>query len=208
MPQRRFSIKGCATVNLRVKDSNSIRQIRVVTTLRQFSNLLPSGLSGHRLQSSTPTVGFGNEVTERCLLKLFLLILESLGSTELVFILIMALVFFGPRKLPQISRSLGKNLAEFRRASEDFKRTWDREVSLEEVINPSTAADQNSHSNLETAGQAFPSPTIAAIAPDQVIPRHTTGSEPHSAFENADTNQTNFENQMDEPKHSPKNDWL
>ncbi len=54
---------------------------------------------------------------------MFLLILESLGSTELFFILIMALVFFGPRKLPQLSRSLGKNLAEFRRASEDFKRT-------------------------------------------------------------------------------------
>jgi Tat protein translocase TatB subunit len=142
------------------------------------------------------------------LLKLFLLILESLGSTELVFILIMALVFFGPRKLPQISRSLGKNLAEFRRASEDFKRTWDREVSLEEVTNPSTPADQNSRSNLETAGQTFPSPSIAAIAPDQVIPRNTTGSEPLNAFENADTNQTDFEKSTDEPKHSPKNDWL
>jgi len=63
----------------------------------------------------------------------FLLILESLGSTELFFILIMALVFFGPRKLPQLSRSLGKNLAEFRRASEDFKRTWEREVALEDI---------------------------------------------------------------------------
>lgn len=61
-----------------------------------------------------------------------LLILESLGSTELLFILVMALVFFGPRKLPQISRSLGKNLADFRRASEDFKTTWHREVNLEE----------------------------------------------------------------------------
>jgi TatA/E family protein of Tat protein translocase len=142
------------------------------------------------------------------LLKLFLLILESLGSTELVFILIMALVFFGPRKLPQISRSLGKNLAEFRRASEDFKRTWDREVSLEEVTNPSTPANPNSRSNLETAGQTFPSPSIAAIAPDQVIPRNTTGSGSLNAFENADTNQTDFENSTDEPKHSPKNDWL
>lgn len=43
----------------------------------------------------------------------------------------MALIFFGPRKLPQISRSLGKSLAEFRKASEDFKRTWEREVALE-----------------------------------------------------------------------------
>nr|MBA3572547.1 twin-arginine translocase TatA/TatE family subunit [Pyrinomonadaceae bacterium] len=63
---------------------------------------------------------------------MFLLILDSLGSTELFFILVMALVFFGPRKLPQLSRSLGKNIAEFRKASEDFKRTWEREVAFEE----------------------------------------------------------------------------
>ncbi len=63
---------------------------------------------------------------------MFLLILDSLGSTELFFILLMALVFFGPRKLPQLSRTLGKNLAEFRKASEDFKRTWEREVAFEE----------------------------------------------------------------------------
>ena len=63
---------------------------------------------------------------------MYLIILDSLGSIELLFIAIMALVFFGPRKLPQLSRTLGKNLAEFRRASEDFKRTWEREVALEE----------------------------------------------------------------------------
>jgi sec-independent protein translocase protein TatB len=143
------------------------------------------------------------------LLKLFLLILESLGSTELVFILIMALVFFGPRKLPQISRSLGKNLAEFRRASEDFKRTWDREVNLEDGTSNSTLADQNSRSNPGTAGQMFPSPSIAAIAPDQVIPRNTVQADPLNVSENAEiSSNTDFENQMDEPKHSPKNDWL
>jgi TatA/E family protein of Tat protein translocase len=78
-----------------------------------------------------------------------LLILESLGSTELFFLLIMALVFFGPRKLPQLSRSLGKNLAEFRRASEDFKRTWEREVTLEDFqaepqIRREALAEENS----------------------------------------------------------------
>src|SRR5437764_4448385 len=63
--------------------------------------------------------------------RLFLLILDSLGSTELLVILGAALIFFGPRKLPQLSRQLGKSLSEFRRASEDFKRTWEREVNLE-----------------------------------------------------------------------------
>lgn len=62
---------------------------------------------------------------------MYLLILDSLGSTELLVILGAALIFFGPRRLPQLSRQLGKSLSEFRRASEDFKRTWEREVNLE-----------------------------------------------------------------------------
>ena len=62
---------------------------------------------------------------------MYLLILDSLGSTELLVILGAALIFFGPRKLPQLSRQLGKSLSEFRRASEDFKSTWEREVNLD-----------------------------------------------------------------------------
>jgi TatA/E family protein of Tat protein translocase len=61
----------------------------------------------------------------------FLLIFESIGAPELLVILVVALIIFGPRKLPQLSRSLGKSLAEFRRASDEFKRTWEREVELE-----------------------------------------------------------------------------
>lgn len=96
-----------------------------------------------------------------------LLILESLGSTELFFILVMALVFFGPRKLPQLSRTLGKNLASFRRASEDFKRTWDREVNLEEF----RVTGIDSEVNAAPAGQSLQPPTIQAIAPERVIAR-------------------------------------
>ena len=62
---------------------------------------------------------------------MYLFILDSLGSTELLVILGAALIFFGPRRLPQLSRQIGKGLAEFRRASEDFKRTWEREVNIE-----------------------------------------------------------------------------
>ena len=61
----------------------------------------------------------------------FAFILDTLGSTEFIFILIVALIFFGPRKLPQLARSMGKGLSEFRKASDDFKRTWEREVALE-----------------------------------------------------------------------------
>ena len=60
-----------------------------------------------------------------------LLFLETLGTGELLLIAVAALLLFGPRKLPEISRSLGKSLAEFKRASDDFKRTWEYEVELE-----------------------------------------------------------------------------
>jgi TatA/E family protein of Tat protein translocase len=63
---------------------------------------------------------------------LFPLFLEFLGTSEFLVILVAALVLFGPRKLPELSRSLGKSLAEFKRASEDFKRTWEQEVSVDQ----------------------------------------------------------------------------
>ena len=137
-----------------------------------------------------------------------LLILESLGSTELVFILVMALVFFGPRKLPQISRSLGKNLAEFRRASEDFKRTWDREVNLEDGASATGLAlnDQNSILNPDMTGRPLQAPSIASVPPDQVIARQATGSDQLPSFD--ETNPADQIDVVDEPKHSPKNDWL
>lgn len=97
---------------------------------------------------------------------MFLFILESLGSTELFFILIMALVFFGPRKLPQLSRTLGKNLAEFRRASEDFKRTWEREVALEDV--PNSPAIKGA---TEPSDNSILNPLIAAPPEDQIVAR-------------------------------------
>ena len=65
---------------------------------------------------------------------MFLFIFEGLGTSELVLILVVALVIFGPRKLPQLSRSLGKSLADFRRASEDFKQTWQKEVDRETLF--------------------------------------------------------------------------
>ena len=60
-----------------------------------------------------------------------LLVFEFLGTTELLVIALVALIIFGPRKLPEIGRTIGKGMAEFKRASEDFKRTWEYEVEVE-----------------------------------------------------------------------------
>jgi len=76
---------------------------------------------------------------------MYLLILDSLGNTELLLILVAALIFFGPRKLPQLARSMGKGLAEFRKASDDFKRTWEQEVETEKYRKGETASSSSSH---------------------------------------------------------------
>ena len=56
----------------------------------------------------------------------------NLGFPELVVIFIVAMLVFGPRKLPDLGRSLGKGLAEFKKASNELKRTWEEEVRSEE----------------------------------------------------------------------------
>lgn len=56
----------------------------------------------------------------------------SIGMGELIIIFTVALIVFGPRKLPELGRSLGKSLQEFKRASNELKHTLDEEVSLEE----------------------------------------------------------------------------
>ncbi|HEX5215437.1 MAG TPA: twin-arginine translocase TatA/TatE family subunit [Vicinamibacterales bacterium] len=55
-----------------------------------------------------------------------------LGFPELVIIFVVALLVFGPRKLPDLGRSLGKSLAEFKRASNELRSTLDDEIRADE----------------------------------------------------------------------------
>jgi TatA/E family protein of Tat protein translocase len=55
-----------------------------------------------------------------------------IGMPELIIILVIALIIFGPRKLPELGKSLGKSLNEFKRASADLQNTLEQEIKLEE----------------------------------------------------------------------------
>ncbi|MEO8483838.1 MAG: TatA/E family twin arginine-targeting protein translocase [Acidobacteriota bacterium] len=59
-----------------------------------------------------------------------------IGFPELVIIFVVALIVFGPRKLPELGRSLGKGLAEFKKASTELQRTLDEEIRSEEHRTP------------------------------------------------------------------------
>ncbi len=57
----------------------------------------------------------------------------GLGMQELVIILVIALIIFGPRKLPELGRSLGKSIGEFKRASSELRNTIEDEIRVEET---------------------------------------------------------------------------
>ena len=56
----------------------------------------------------------------------------SIGMPELIIIFVIALIIFGPRKLPELGRSLGKSLSEFKRASNELRSTLEEEIRVED----------------------------------------------------------------------------
>jgi TatA/E family protein of Tat protein translocase len=72
----------------------------------------------------------------------------SIGMPELIVIFVIALILFGPRKLPELGRSLGKSLSEFKRASNELRNSLEEEVRL----------DEQSRTRAEAATAARPRP--------------------------------------------------
>jgi len=104
----------------------------------------------------------------------------SIGPQELFLILGIALIVFGPRKLPEIGKSMGKMMAEFRKASSDFKRTIEEEVEAEKR----TAALPPPTTTVEPPVTADPVPAVepaaelvVAAAADTVAQSSTPSSE-------------------------------
>ena len=64
----------------------------------------------------------------------------SIGMPELIIILVIALIIFGPRKLPELGRSLGRSINEFKKASNELRSTLEEEIRVEEVKERTQAA--------------------------------------------------------------------
>jgi sec-independent protein translocase protein TatA len=80
----------------------------------------------------------------------------SIGMPEMIVIGIIALLIFGPRKLPELGKSLGKSIAEFKRASNELKNTLEEEIRSEELQNARKTAEI-------PASSAPPAPPAAPV---------------------------------------------
>ena len=82
----------------------------------------------------------------------------SLGMPELIVIFVIALIVFGPRKLPELGRSLGRGIAEFKKATNDFQSTLEQEIRADEEHSKAAATQAASHtdatSNVDGAAPA------------------------------------------------------
>ena len=87
----------------------------------------------------------------------------SIGGQEILFIVVLALILFGPRKIPEFARTIGKTLAEFRRATSDFKVNLEREIDME-GIRQTTREIQEARSSLTAVATEPVDPPVEAPA--------------------------------------------
>jgi TatA/E family protein of Tat protein translocase len=104
----------------------------------------------------------------------------SIGMPELVIILVIALVIFGPRKLPELGRSLGKSLGEFKRASNELRNTLEEEVRVEEQREQKTKLQAEQASAIAASAQPItPESSGAPVTTESAEPtisRTNTGT--------------------------------
>jgi TatA/E family protein of Tat protein translocase len=99
----------------------------------------------------------------------------SIGMPELLIIFVIALIIFGPRKLPELGRSLGRSLGEFKRASNELRSTLEDEIRLEEQRDAQASRAKAETAPRPTAVSTEDSNSVTADAPasDPVL-EHTT----------------------------------
>jgi sec-independent protein translocase protein TatA len=109
----------------------------------------------------------------------------QLGMGEIAVIFIIALLVFGPRKLPELGKSLGKGLREFKKATNELKSTWESQVrDIDREVSSATKDMRDVGRDIENSIKASSPPPapVQAESPDPVaeatISPATSGSMP------------------------------
>lgn len=107
----------------------------------------------------------------------------GIGMPELIVILAVALVVIGPKKLPDLAKSLGKALGEFKRATNDLKQSIEQESGLDEVRESLKETDRDIRRSFDASSATPSGPTASATsdAPEAILPQ-----EPSTVSDTAD----------------------
>ncbi|MFL6277685.1 MAG: twin-arginine translocase TatA/TatE family subunit [Blastocatellia bacterium] len=129
----------------------------------------------------------------------------NLGMPEILMILVIALIIFGPRKLPELGKSLGHGLAQFRKASDDFKRQWEDEVETEKRrldVAPAVEAARHNEAAAADASAAASSEPVASAASADAYATSETIHAPVPTVEAASVPRS------EATVHETKRDWM
>jgi sec-independent protein translocase protein TatA len=88
----------------------------------------------------------------------------SLGMPELIVIFVIALVVFGPRKLPELGRSLGRGIAEFKKATNELQNTLEQEINADEQRTQAAAAAAQAAAHADTTTHTAETPPVSKSA--------------------------------------------
>ncbi len=103
----------------------------------------------------------------------------GIGFQEMLIILVVVLIFFGPKRLPDLAKSLGKGIAEFKKASEEVRKGIEDAVKEESVAEtPKPPEDLSAYGKAPGSGPATEEPAKAETAPPTGGPAHASGAPP------------------------------
>ena len=142
---------------------------------------------------------------------MYLFIFESIGMQELILIGVVGLIVLGPRKLPQLAKTIGKTMADFRKITGEFKSTWEKEVEEDSKLMRTFASDpeMDTPTIKPIEQQSLIAPQVKELNPaeiEKLFPQKNVQPEVNQ-FEEA-KNEENIEEPQPEPVALTKRDWL
>lgn len=124
---------------------------------------------------------------------------------ELILIGVVGLIVLGPRKLPQLAKTIGKTMADFRKITNEFKSTWEKEVEEDTKLVKNFASDPE----MDTAGvKAIVQPNLLAPQVKQINPAELEKLFPNKEIQIEKIEPEIVENKQPETIQLGKRDWL
>lgn len=130
----------------------------------------------------------------------------GLGMPEIFLILAIALIVIGPKKLPDLAKTLGRAMGEFKRSAQDFKKSIDLDTTLKDIDSPASDLKnviKEVNKEKQTIVEPFDDPIMTAGSAENKTDQGKTDQE-KTMDSDSDTNAQKADARFTEPESSPK----